>query len=134
MRASVVAVGLVAVAVVVVHGIVACEAVPSLIFTDPDAATLDATASDDANADGARLDAIALEAGDAGADGADGRTEAGCPGVPPPGATVCCGSVACDLSCMAPQCTMCEQACTPAQLCCARNNNVTCVNPAVGCH
>jgi hypothetical protein len=143
-------VGLVAVAVLVVHGIVGCAAVPSLIFTDPDAATLDAAPpttdaptadADDANdADAARLDAMALdtgrEAGDAGADGAsaDGTSEAGCPGSVPDGATVCCGSVACDLSCMAPQCTMCEQTCTPAQLCCARNNSVNCVNPAMGCH
>jgi hypothetical protein len=115
----------------------ACEAVPALTFAEPDASTAtdgagprDAgNASDAGEADAmpdARPDVLAPT---------DGATdaEAGCPGSPPMGASVCCGAVACDLNCVPALCTMCEAMCK-GKLCCAKNNNVMCAPMGMVCH
>ena len=98
----------------------ACEAVPDLTFADA-AADLDAAdAAEDASDAGAAEDA-ALDGG------------LGCPTSPPPGASVCCGAIACEGLC-ASQCAMCMATCSPDALCCAKTNNVRCLRDGGVCH
>lgn len=88
-----------------------CESVPELTFAEVDAA---ADAPDTGLAD---VDAGAV-----------------CPESPPPGTSVCCGSVACEGLC-AGQCDACASKCTaPGEFCCAKNNNVLCLSAGALCH
>lgn len=57
---------------------------------------------------------------------ADGTDDASCPDQTPPGASVCCGAVACNGNCTAMQCGVCEMQCGVGTLCCAKTNNVAC--------
>jgi hypothetical protein len=108
-----------------------CDAVPALTFAQGDAAidvteaaTVDVEDADDEPTRPAGPDASPPEAGTA-----DGE----CPGALPPGASVCCGTVGCDLNCLPALCTMCEQTCA-GQLCCAKKNNVMCLPLGSVCH
>jgi hypothetical protein len=90
----------------------ACEGVPYLTYSEAGGV------SDAVDGDVAK---------DGGNDAVDAAIEAGCPGTnPPPGASVCCGSVPCNGNC-ADHCPDCESQCTsPGTFCCAKTNNVLC--------
>jgi hypothetical protein len=104
-----------------------CAAVPVLTF-----ATADASLDSDADA-ALDSDTDTVTLGDGGGPGpADAQAEAAmpidgeCPDYIPPGASRCCGLVACTGDCTAAECTSCEMQCGFATLCCAKANNVAC--------
>jgi hypothetical protein len=91
----------------------ACEEVPTLTFTQADAASDAALEAESLSADG----------------GPDGCV------APGNGQTYfCCGTLACEGLCTQ-QCGMCMDKCTPGQFCCAKNSNVVqCLPLGMLCH
>jgi hypothetical protein len=112
-------------ALVFALGAPACADVPTLTFEGDDASSPDGDASGSSDAG---TDAVDDGSGDDGA-----SPESGCPDAVPPGASVCCGVVACNGNCGA-MCSVCASNCGPATLCCARANNVSCRAPGAPCN
>lgn len=117
---------LAAVAAVVASG---CS-VPSVTFYSDASIDGNEDAVVDAGGDGdASNDTTALvDASDAGSE-ADSPA---CPIAPPPGATACCGAVACAGDCP-DACAACVSKCTATQQCCVRAQSVTCHAPGTSC-
>jgi hypothetical protein len=63
----------------------------------------------------------------------DATTGATCPEAAPPGASVCCGDIACSGNCTA-ECSACIARCDAGSLCCAKTNNVLCRPPGSACN
>ena len=99
-----------ALALLIAAPAIACEDVPSLTYAEA----------------GVEMD-VESKGADAVGAAADAAGDVGCPGPnPPPGASVCCGSVPCSGNC-SNRCSECEGACTaPGTFCCAKTNNVIC--------
>lgn len=104
--------------------IVAGCSVPNVVFDDAGTGSADAghPREDGSPADG-EAEVAPLDAAQDG-----GLPEGGplsCPAMPPPGASMCCGAVACS-GCVTDDCAKCESQCTAAQLCCVRMQSITC--------
>lgn len=110
---------------------VACRAVPEISYADADADPIEAAEENplpdptqteqvpsDDDASHEPPDGGSAPPKDASAPPRDATTTPSCPTAPPPGATACCGNIACVGTCDVSGCSACAADCSGSPLCC----------------